>query len=94
MVFGSGNGNVVVGDGALPVRDTVKCLGYWWSKDLVALKCVDENIKKARKAFFGYGSLGVFQSAKSHTRVACFSKVQLEVERVLISSDNPSIIAI
>ena len=50
MVFGSGNGNVdspncVVGDGALPVRDTVKCLGYWWSKDLVALKCVDENIR-------------------------------------------------
>ena len=55
--------NCVVGDGALPVRDTVKCLGYWWSKDLVALKCVDENIKKARKAFFGYGSLGVFQGS-------------------------------
>ena len=68
IVFGSGNGSVdspncVVGGGALPVRDTVKCLGYWWNKDLVALKCVDENIKKARKAFFGYGSLRVFQGS-------------------------------
>ena len=56
---------IVVGGGVLPVRDTVKCLGYWWSKDLVASKCVDENIKKARKAFFCYGSLGFFQGSLS-----------------------------
>ena len=38
-----------------------KCLGYWWSSDLFATKSVDENIQKARRAFFHFGSIGVFQ---------------------------------
>ena len=57
IVFGSGNGDCVVEDGVLPVRNTVKCLGYWWSK---AGMCVDEIKKKARKAFW---KLGNFQGS-------------------------------
>ena len=45
----------------LPVVSTVKCLGYWWSWDLFASKSIDENIYKARRAFFCYGSIGAFQ---------------------------------
>ena len=36
----------------------------WWKRDLLATKCVDENIRKARKAFFGYGSIGAFQGSR------------------------------
>ena len=42
----------------MPVGDVGKCLGYWWKGDLLATRSVDENIKKA---FFHYGSIGVFQ---------------------------------
>ena len=38
-----------------------KCLGYWWVRDLTASKQVDENIKKARRTLFHYGTLGTFQ---------------------------------
>ena len=45
----------------LPAGDAGKCLGYWWKGDLLASRAVEENIKKARRAFFHYGSIGVFQ---------------------------------
>ena len=45
----------------LPAGDVGKCLRYWWKGDLLATKSVDENIKKARRAFFYYGSIGAFQ---------------------------------
>ena len=45
----------------LPAGVVGKCLGYWWKGDLLATKCVEENILKARRAFFRYGSIGVFQ---------------------------------
>ena len=45
----------------LPAGEVAKCLGYWWNGDLLAKKSVDENIQKARRAFFHYGSIGVFQ---------------------------------
>ena len=45
----------------LPVVSTAKCLGYWWGRDLLASKSIEENIKKARRAFFSYGSIGAFQ---------------------------------
>ena len=53
-------------DGAvIPAGDCGKCLGYWWRGDLLATKSVDENIAKARRAFFHYGSIGVFQGELS-----------------------------
>ena len=50
-----------VDSSVLPVGDVGKCLGYWWEGDLLATRAVEENIKKARRAFFHYGSIGVFQ---------------------------------
>ena len=44
----------------IPAGKVGKCLGYWWSEDLMATRAVEENIKKARKSFFLYGSIGVF----------------------------------
>ena len=45
----------------IPVRNAAKCLGYWWRGDMMALRSVEENIRRARKCFFHYGSLGAFQ---------------------------------
>ena len=69
-----------IADQSLLPKESVKCLGYWWSWDLSATKAVDEAIKKARKAFFAYGAMGTFQgklnplSGKNHlrhTRCSC-----------------------
>ena len=51
----------VVDGSVLPAGDIGKCLGLWWKWDLLATRSVDENIKKARRAFFHYGSIGAFQ---------------------------------
>ena len=53
----------VVDGSVLPAGDIGKCLGFWWKGDLLASRSVDENIKKARRAFFHYmyGSIGAFQ---------------------------------
>ncbi len=38
-----------------------KCLGVWWSHNLSALRSVQENVIKARKAFFAFGRIEAFQ---------------------------------
>ena len=38
----------------------LKCLGVWWQHDLSPSMSVEENISKARRAFFATGSLGSF----------------------------------
>ena len=38
-----------------------KCLGIWWRYNLSAQGSVQENICKARKSFFAYVKLGLFQ---------------------------------
>ena len=45
----------------LPVVTTAKCLGFWWDRNLLSTKSVEENVKKARRAFLSYGSIGAFQ---------------------------------
>ena len=45
------------------MSDVGKCLDYWWKGDLLASRCIDQNIVKARKAFFGYGGIGAFQGS-------------------------------
>ena len=47
----------------LPISDAEKCLCFWWRKDLLATKSVEDNIQKARKAFFNFGNIWVFQSS-------------------------------
>ena len=48
------------GSGLVPQLNA-KYLGYWWCWDLSATKAVDEAIKKARRAFFAFGTIGAFQ---------------------------------
>ena len=43
-----------------PVHNA-KCLGIWWQHNLSADRAVQENISKARRAFFAYGQLEAFQ---------------------------------
>ena len=45
-------------DGAVvPSGDVGKCLGFWWKSDLLSSKSI---INKAQRAFFNFGSIGVF----------------------------------
>ena len=41
-----------------PWKSETKC---WWRGDLFASRAVDEGIRKARRAFFQFGSLGTLQ---------------------------------
>ena len=59
-----GNVSCTVDGSCMAVRDVGKCLGFWWEKDLLVSRCISENINKARKAFFGYGSIGAFLGLK------------------------------
>ena len=38
-----------------------KCLGVWWKHNLSAVWYVQENISKARRAFFAFGRIDAFQ---------------------------------
>ena len=59
-------------------------MGFWWKRDLLATRCVDENIKKARRAFFSFGSIGpgVFQG--SHNSLSLVSVIETCVMPVLL----------
>ena len=48
-----------VGEINIPVTNSARCLGAWWTPNLSCTKWIDVNIKKARRAFFARGS-GVF----------------------------------
>ena len=45
----------------LPVVTTAKCLGFWCDRNLLSTKSVEENVMKARRALFSYGSMWAFQ---------------------------------
>ena len=51
---------VQVGDHLLTTKKSARCLGIQWQSSLSASESVKTNISKARKAFFGLGSTGVF----------------------------------
>ncbi len=44
----------------LSISEEGKCLGYWWRDDLLTTQAIDENMRKTRRAFFLFGSIGVF----------------------------------
>ena len=70
-------------DGAiLPSRDGAKCLGYVWDSSLSSKPMIEHNIIKARKAFFAYGSIGVYQGAISPP--SCRSVVETCVMPILL----------
>ena len=45
---------------ALPVIDSVKCLGVWWGTASTDQKSIEEHICKTRGAFFSQGEIGAF----------------------------------
>ena len=49
-----------MGSQTLKPTTASKCLGSWWTHNLTSTKSIAENICKARKAFFSFGSIGVF----------------------------------
>ena len=47
----------------IPTKTAAKCLGYWWSRDLLSNLSVEENIKEGQRMyFFKYCTL------RSHSR--------------------------
>ena len=44
----------------IQTQSHAKCLGVWWQHDLNPSRSVEENISKARRAFFALGSIGSF----------------------------------
>ena len=61
LLHSSGNSTpditVHVGLYSLKPFATSKCLGTWLTSDLMPHKAIAENIAKARRAFFAYGSM-------------------------------------
>ena len=55
----------VIGNTTLPVSNEAKYLGYTWTQSLSASNMIEQNILKARRAFFASGSIGAFQGALS-----------------------------
>ena len=51
---------VDVGDVSLPVEQSVKCLGIYFSSNQSSKTSIEENLCKARRAFFAHGGIGIF----------------------------------
>ena len=64
IVHSSGNHfdstSVKLGSQTLKPTTASKCLGTWWTHNLTSTKFIAENVCKARKAFFSFGSIGIF----------------------------------
>ena len=66
----------VVEGSVIPASDEGKCLGYWWRGNLLATKSVDENIRKARSAFFTMAALVSSRAISVHSHLSlCWSAV-------------------
>ena len=53
----------------IPCNDGAKCLGYVSSSTLSSKPMIEHNVTTARKSFFAYGSIGVYQGAILHYHV-------------------------
>ena len=53
-------GSVILNDESIDFVPEAKCLGVWWNHNLSAYKSVNENICKARRAFFVFGKMHAF----------------------------------
>ena len=54
--------SIVANNIDIPISHSAKCLGAWWSTSLSSKKWIEENIRKARGAFFARGS-GLFHGS-------------------------------
>ncbi len=55
--------SIIVAGQSLSTQPAAKCLGVWWQSNLSPAKSVDENILKARRAYFALGSIDAFQGS-------------------------------
>ena len=67
-------GEVRVDECCFLVRETATCLGYQWKYDLSSSHAIQIRVQKARRAFFQYGSIYVFQGKLSP--LSCSSIVE------------------
>ena len=51
---------ITLGNSFVATKKSARCLGTQWRNDLSARDSINTNIFKARRAFFGLGSTGVF----------------------------------
>ena len=70
----------------IPCNDGAKCLGYVWSSTLSSKPMIEHNVTKARKSFFAYGSIGVYQGAISP--LSCRSLVETCMPILLYGCEN------
>ena len=76
--------SLLVAGHSVTTTSAAKCLGVWWQLNLSASLSVNENIKKARKAFFAIGSLGAFQGKES--LIHCLPAASLKLVFYLFNS--------
>ena len=50
-------------DATLETKKEAKYLGVWWCQDLSSTRSIEENILKARRAFFALGAIDIFQGS-------------------------------
>ena len=82
--------HIHMGDLQFPLTISAKCLGALWSPNLSCTKWVEENINKARRAFFARGS-GVFHGTltpflQEHLRALCVSMPTIWCRNILNST--------
>ena len=59
-------------------KKEAKCLGVWWCHNLSSAKSIEENINKARRAFFALGAIDVVQGQQaSSLEVLCRTTVPI-----------------
>ena len=66
----------------LPCIDGANCLGYVWDSTVSSKPTIEHNVVKARKVFFGYGSIGAYQGAISP--LSCRSLIETCVVPILL----------
>ena len=54
-----------IGTNSVSSTATAKCLGTIWSHNMSPKFSIENNINKARRAFFGLGSLGIFHGKQN-----------------------------
>ena len=73
---------IEVGEDSYPVSGEAVCLGYQWKQDLSSSSAVQNRIRRARKAYFQFGSIYAFQGKLSP--VSCCSIVETCILPILL----------
>ena len=65
-----------IGPSTVSSDGNAKCLGILWSHNYLSPKAsIEHNINKARGAFFGLGSLGIYHGKQNPLPLKCMRSV-------------------